>query len=294
MAAVVLTRHPAVAPASEYDRVRVTSTGHAHNPIISPDGRQVAYLDRECPDTGACRTRIVVQDVATGAQRTIADSVSGVLLERWSPSGSWLRLLSFSSWKPFGEYVVPSFGGPMTYVTAGAFDFFPTGDTMLVASTFDVRKGQATPLRRIALPANQPLDSVTIAPPRGAVSLAYFVIAPNGRTLAVVWQRAHQEMVLTIYDRAGAVRDTASIPPAYEGFSWSPASDALFLTALSRDNRRAVLRIAVNSTSGRFGSRDTLMVAPGEEDLGNFDLSANGRASTSISSRLAKEEAGVS
>ncbi|MGH7689856.1 MAG: protein kinase domain-containing protein, partial [Gemmatimonadaceae bacterium] len=113
VAAVVLTRHRA-APAVRYDRVRLTSTGHAYNPIVSPDGRQVAYLDQQCPDTAACRTRIVVQDVATSAQRVIADSVSGVDLERWSPSGSWLRLQSWGTWKPAGEYVVPSLGGPMT------------------------------------------------------------------------------------------------------------------------------------------------------------------------------------
>jgi hypothetical protein len=276
-AVIVLTRYSTAAPNRQYDRVRLTSTGHADNPIISPDGRQVAYLDMQCPDTGTCRTRIVVQDVATSAERIIADSVSGVELERWSPSGSWLRLLSYGSWRPVGEYVVPSLGGPLTYVTPGAFDFLPTGDTVLVAPEFDIRKRKATSLRLIALPSNQPLDSIMIAPPVGAVFLTYFVVAPNGRTISVVWQRVHG-MMLSIYDRSGALRDTSSIPPGYEGLGWSAASNALFLPVFTTESRHAVLRIAVNATSGRFGARDTLLIAPGDENLGLFDLSASGHS----------------
>ncbi len=276
--AVVVTRHPAVAPPVAYDRVRVTSTGHAYNPIVSPDGRQVAYLDRQCPDTGACRTRIVVQDVATGAQRAIADSVSEVFLERWSPSGSWLRLFSNSAVKPFGEYVVSSLGGPMTYLGTGSADFLPTGDSILVTPDFEIGKAKASTFRLIALPADQPLDSIVIAPPPGAIFLMSFAIAPNGRTLAIVWKRAHGDLVLAIYDRAGALRDTALVPAPSLNLSWSPASDALFLPVDSRGNGLALLRIAVNATSGRVGSRDTVIVAPGEQELGNFDLSANGHS----------------
>ena len=58
-AGVMLTRHPAAAPATNYDRVRLTGTGHARDPIVSPDGRQVAYgpSSRTSPAASACCRR---------------------------------------------------------------------------------------------------------------------------------------------------------------------------------------------------------------------------------------------
>ncbi len=281
-AGVFLSRHPTAAPTVGYDRVRITSTGDAAFAIVSPDGRQVAYTDFQSPETGARRARIVVQDVATGARRVIADSAQEMSLERWSPSGSWLRLslIAVGTGKPAGEYVVPSLGGPMTYVGAGVSDFLPADDSMLVASDSNVKKGRDTQLHLVALPANQPLDSVAIAPPPGALSLSTLAVAPNGRTLAIVWQRARGGMLLAIYDRSGALRDTTSkglitgVP-----WTWSPASDALFLPVVSTENRLELLRVGVNATTGRFGSRDTLMVAPAGESFNyHYVLSANGHS----------------
>ena len=256
------------------DRTQVTFSGRAADPILSPDGTQLAYSYRECADDGICRHRIIMHDMVTNVERPVVDMGSAwVQLDRWSPSGSWLLLGANPPGRPLGGYAVSRLGGPLLWMGLGAGDFVPGGDTVLVASEF----GATHPLwlREIPLPATQAVDSIALVPPKGADLLPALRVAPDGRWMAITYISFRaSRLTLALYDRAGRLVDSVEVPGSNGPLRWLANGGAL-LEPIAVAQGAALWRVRVDQ--GHFGIQDTVFLGP-SDTAPEYDVAADGRS----------------
>ena len=262
-------------PVPDYRRVQLTTSGEAHTPVLSPDGSQVAYAARECPEGGACVWSIVVRETASGVERPIIGDLVEAGIRRWSPNGLWLLYQTLS---PGGTYTVPRIGGSATRLGFGPADFLPSGDTALVAAGWRAEK--TLWLRLFALPSSQPSDSIAIEVPRRALALTSLSVAPNGRWLALAWVDVAGAGMISLHHRSGKLADSLPMNSP-QSLRWVGTSRSVLLPMNPRSGSTAdgaLLKIAVDPATGRLGPVDTLVIAPGSGSWPQYDLSADGRS----------------
>ncbi|MGH7648022.1 MAG: hypothetical protein ACREND_07875, partial [Gemmatimonadaceae bacterium] len=268
-----------------FDVVQLTTSGQAFAPIISPDGQQVAYTLRQCGDDGSCKSDIVVREIASGVERPIVADLPFAAPMQWSPSGLWMVISAEDDKGNEGTFSVSRLGGPLTFLGLGAAAYLPNGDTVLQASAFHVSKLMY--LRRVPV-SGQPTDSVAIAPPQSAQGLQSMSVSPSNRWIAVAWRTAAPQGVLALYDRAGKIADTVSVPQ--NAFPiWAPQSGAILTSIVSRRNEGALVRIAVDPATGRFSRKDTIAIAPGILQP-DFDIPPSGRSMVYAAARRGESE----
>jgi len=270
--------HPSAQSARpEFDRVQVTTSGHATDPAVSSDGAEVAYLERTCADNGACHRALIVRDLASGAERSLVDDIGWGFPTAFTSDGAWLLVngVAVAGGRPAGQYVVSRLGGPLVFVGPGRGDFLPSGDSVLIASASDT--AATVRFHVIGLPVTQPADTTRAASRGKFGEIDNARVAPNGRWVAVLWERWAGNDIVALYDRQGVLRDTTRVP-ASTAFSlrWAPTGHAVLAYVTARTGEGSLLRIAVDS-SGRFGSRDTLIVTPGQRGASEFATAPAGR-----------------
>ncbi|MEO6527670.1 MAG: protein kinase [Gemmatimonadaceae bacterium] len=270
-AAALMSRGSTKKTPITFDRVRLTTSGSAFRPAVSPDGKQVSFVEAIClSDSVPCRQRVVVQDIASGARQVVLDSADGAFFRTiWSATGTWLAM-AFDTHTDIQSRL----GGPA--VTVGmAVAFTPRGDTALVLTNRDPTNGLPVYLKRLVAPWTQPLDSVRVTPPDGALNFGRLAISPNGNWIAAMSDaRAQTQTMLSVFDRKGTTtssrllldRQTAPI-------IWNADGTAL-LRGIRTANQGGLERIAVNPRDGHIGAMDTIIVSPNAERV--WSLSADG------------------
>ncbi len=203
--------------------MQLTTSGEAHTPVLSPDGSQVAYAARECPEGRACVWSIVVRETATGVERPIIGDLSEASIRRWSPNGLWLLYETVS---PGGTYTIPRIGGSATRLGLGPADFLPGGDTALVAAGW--RADKTLWLRLFALPSSQASDSIPIEVPRSALGLNSLSVAPNGRWFALAWSDVTDAGMISLHNRLGKLVDSLPMNSP-QSLRWVGSSKSLLL-----------------------------------------------------------------
>ena len=260
-------------PAATYHRTQFTTTGGASFPIISPDGSQIAYGSRDCPEESACRYSVVIRETANGAEQPLLTDLDEARPASWSPTGRWLLANVSGKGIPRGLHAIRRIGGaPVWLRSFGAGDFTPTGDTAVVV-VGPVFAGSRF-LRLFALPSDQPVDSIRLDPPPG-LFLILPRLSPNGRLIATLWLPTSAGRTipwLAVWNRAGKLVDSLDLDVALDDYSgtalrWSGDGRRVMLGIVAGPVRRvgdgALLRIAMDPATGLLGRQDTLAIAPG-------------------------------
>nr|MBA2627881.1 serine/threonine-protein kinase [Gemmatimonadales bacterium] len=133
---------PAASAVSVRDRTQLTFTGHVQSPAISPDGKQLAYVTKECDET-RCAYGVDVQDVGgTTTRRVLAGAASAYFIE-WSPDRRNL-LVTGTMLGRWGTWLVSLVGGAPRWVALGGgvagsgAAFFAGGDSLLLTPALGV------------------------------------------------------------------------------------------------------------------------------------------------------------
>ncbi|NJD11109.1 MAG: hypothetical protein FIB01_11980 [Gemmatimonadetes bacterium] len=271
MAAVALWRSPARRPTPELTRLQLTSSGAAVYPVISPDGSQIAYETRRCPEAAACAWDLVVRDIATEAEQTIVQGAHWVAPVRYSPDGARILILASLPGEGEGAFLVPRSGGALTRLFASSdslygIDFLPGGDTVLaqVGNT----------LRPVLVASGQVLRTVPLPASFGA---ALEGVSADGRWLS--FERPpdyYGATTLLIAERSGRVVDSLSAPVLAGSARWSGARTLLGLEGRVRiAAEKPLLRWALSSRTGRVGDPDTVLMVHSWDPP---DISADGRS----------------
>jgi tRNA A-37 threonylcarbamoyl transferase component Bud32 len=230
------------------DRTQLTFSGKIGAPAVSQDGKQLAFFTKEC--TGAdCRYAIDLQDVGSTTTRRVLEGATAAYGLEWSPDRRNLMMNGTIGGR-FGSYVVSALGGTPRYLTSGAATFYAGGDSLLIGPVTANGSGFVV---KVAGLDGTVRDSVNVPGP--GTQLASLVSIPGTtRFVAMVIQPPHG--LWQVFERNGKVTDQL-LNSCTCGAAAS--RDALWMTRAGPTAAEAVVRVALDSATGRFAThQDTI------------------------------------
>jgi Tol biopolymer transport system component len=102
---VFLTKTPPVGKTKTVHK-QITYVGNAYNPAISPDGKFMAFVIREFPNTH----KIMIQDMVSGHSLEVFESLKCRNL-RWTPDSTEVSFWAIMKDASDGAFIVPRLGG---------------------------------------------------------------------------------------------------------------------------------------------------------------------------------------
>lgn len=230
------------------DRTQLTFSGNISVPAVSQDGKQLAFFTKEC--NGAdCRYALDLQDVGSTTTRHVLQGATSAYGLEWSPDRRNLMVNGTIDGR-FGSYVVSALGGPPRFLTPGPATFYAGGDSLLIGSGIPVNNSFAV---RIAGLDGTVRDSIEVPGP-GTTLGALVSIPGTTRIVAMVVQPPHG--LWQVFERNGKLTDKLLNACTCGG---SASRDALWMTRAGPTAAEAVVRIALDSASGKFAThQDTI------------------------------------
>ncbi len=235
-------------PAVLGPKTQLTTTGAVLFPAISPDGKQLAFVTRECKPTG-CSLSLVVQDVGGSATRTILEGSTAVYGLAWSPDRRYLIFTGTIAART-GAYLVSALGGAPRFLSGSAAAFFAGGDSLLIGPAF--RPDSVYHIGVSGLDG-VPRDSIRVVGPGQSLGVISAVPGTNW-ILTLVSQRPLG--LWQVLDRQGRVADRVVNGCACGGIA---TADAVWLSRQEETPEHAVVRIAIDRATGRLAARQDTM-----------------------------------
>lgn len=226
------------------DLRRITSTGRMFIPSISPDGKSIAFVERDS------LFRIVTRDINEGNALRISSSKKEIWDLRWSSTGTDLLVVEEGS-----AYTIPRLGGTHRYLERLPLSprpkacWSPDGEEIAV-TTADSR------CIRILRRSTGDTRSV---PVQGAYVFLYDIDwSPDGRWFLIL-TKDQRGYALTLVERDGHAMHTImhSVPEIHCP-RWSRRGDAAYYMVNNGDSKD-LMKINVDSESGTI-SGDPVIV----------------------------------
>jgi hypothetical protein len=229
------------------DRAQITSTGNTQVPVLSGDGKQMAFYNMTCAGAD-CRWAIVVQDIGATATREILSGATAAYGMAWS--GDRRYLLSSMTYKGrYGIYLVSIVGGEPRYLSPTSAAFFAGGDSLYVGPMGD---DSATVIRVTGINGSA-RDSLIM--PGEPASFGGVWEVP-GTPRLVVFQVDNGRGRWSVVDRSGKVIDHVINSCTCGG---AVSHDALWMQRAGPSISEAVVRVALDPETGRLGvDQDTV------------------------------------
>jgi len=227
------------------ERTQLTFTGAIQYPAVSPDGKQLAFVVRECSEAG-CKYAIDVQDVGGTATRRVLDGATAAYSLAWSPDRRNLIAIATIGGR-YGSFLVSAIGGTPRNLTSGAAAFSAGGDSLFVGPPVNP---DSVYWVRVTTLDGAVRDSLRVAGRgQGVTGLA----AIPGTAWIVVGLQQGAQVLWEVMDRRGRVLD--SVVNASTGGYCGASADALWLARTGTSGSQAIVRVGLDPHSGRLASR---------------------------------------
>ncbi len=189
-----------------FERVRLTSSGNANAPSLSPDGTRLAVAERRCNENSECLVDIRIQDMGGAGSTTIVEGLIGVRNIEWSDDGRWLAYTAAST-ERYGAFSVLALGGVPRYLGCCLVSI-GSGDTLLVS---DPGAGgvHALRFRRFTIADGRQVDSLQLRDWNGLVDGAWDI--PGTPLTLVASDVGEGKSVVKLIDRTGRVTDSLAL-----------------------------------------------------------------------------------
>ena len=242
------TFRPKDTSAALRDRTQLTFSGRIAAPSVSADGKQLAYFTKECAGAD-CRYAIDLQDVGSTTTRRVLEGATAAYALEWSPDRRNL-LINGTIGGRFGTYVVSALGGTPRFLTPGAATFYAGGDSLLTGPT---GPSDSAFYVKVAGLDGTVRDSVRV--PGAGTQLASLVAIP-GTTRFVAMIIQPPRGLWQVFERNGKLTDKL-LNSCTCGAAAS--RDALWMTRAGPTAAEAVVRVALDSATGKFAThQDTI------------------------------------
>jgi hypothetical protein len=230
------------------DRRQLTITGNVSVPALSPDGKQLAYFVKECQGA-TCTYALTVQDVGSPATRRVLEGATAGYGIEWAGDRRNLLVNGIFNGRG-GGYLVSALGGTPRFVSSIGSTFYAGGDSLLMAS----EETDSTTAIRVAGLDGTVRETFSI---KGTGAHLGTMASIPGTTRFVVMFVADGRGHWRIIDRrTGQVSDTLVNTCTCGG---TASHDALWMTRAGPTATEAVVRVAVDSASGKLAQhQDTI------------------------------------
>ena len=244
-------------------KVQLTRSNHVGFPTISPDGKQLAYLEQRCEGT-ACGFVLVVQDVGGLATRVLTDSIVGPRELRWSPDRRTLVFYGRHGTRT-GTWLQDLMGGAPRRVGDGPAAFFADGDSLLIAPTFHA---DSTHVLHVVSRDGAVHDSIVLRVPGGGISV---LLAMQGSPYFIALVDRPPRGWWQVFDRTGRLVDHVENACICGGHA---SDDALWLSRPAGPDGKAVVRLAFDRSSGHLSAQQDTII---KGLFSSFAVTADGR-----------------
>jgi hypothetical protein len=250
------------APFALRDRTQLTFTGAVFASAITPDGKQLAFITRQCSEA-SCTYAVEIQDVGGTATHRILDGATAAYGLEWSPDRR--NLIFAGTYKGrWGMHLLSALGGPPRYLSSGSAMFWGGGDSLLVAPP--VSGGDSVFYVRVTTLSGVVADSIRVAGP--GLGVTGLSVSPGGRWIVALVVQASRGL-WQVFDRSGKVADHVLNSCTCPG---RITNDALWLTR-SGQGFESIVRLGIDPSTGHLASRqDTLLSGT----FNNFSVTADG------------------
>ncbi len=243
------------------DRTQLTFTGAVFASAITPDGKQLAYITRQCA-AADCTYAVEIQDVGGTATHRVLEGATAAYGLEWSPDRRNLIFAGTVKGR-WGVHLLSALGGPPRYLSSGAAMFWAGGDSLLVAPQV---QPDTVFYARVTSLAGVVADSIRVAGP--GQGLSGLSVMPSGRWIVGLVVNAGRGR-WQVFDRSGKLADEVVNSCTCPG---RITNDALWLTR-SGVGFESIVRMGIDPATGRLATRqDTLLSG----NFNNFSVTADG------------------
>jgi hypothetical protein len=253
------------------DIVRLTTSGDASDPSLSPDGQRLAYTTVECDQGGKCSANLVVKDVRGAGIATLVRGLYAIGGTEWSHDGRFVLVNTTTADGKWGAFVVPALGGELRFLGCCQGQFVPGTDTVLLNAH---RPGvdSVARIHRVLVGDGSTIDTLFIRKPESPLYAEPFV---NGQLLVYSWHPSTRRALVSVVDRHGRILDSLALPQNRRASAQAwPKGNAILMTIRRDDGIGAFVVAHRVAAGGRIAQRpDTLLQ---QLDVPRFEPTASG------------------
>jgi serine/threonine-protein kinase len=241
-AALFLTIYLTKTPPSEKPspiKKQITYVGNAYTPVISPDGKFLAFVTREFPSTH----KIMIQDMVSGHSLEVFQALECRNL-RWAPDSSEISFWAEMKDADAGAFIVPRLGGSARPLDAmEKLAWSPDGTKYATCSE---RSKEIV----IALKVTGESRSIPLLWPFKWIEDIGW--SPEGRFLCVLTGDEDDKFAIWSVSTDGAQQNLVFEEEIYDLGSpfWSPQGDAIYFTRVG-DQNEEIWKARVSRDTGK-------------------------------------------